>query len=650
MSDAKTFLATLAAILVVSASVAAAPVGAAAQSDTVPPLDPAHCSDGTYVEEPASYAGLVVDCILLVTIRNHFMSNPANSEVDWDSPWKGTDTSNGRVRSLDLNNNQLTGTIPTELALLTGLEWLGLPRNQLTGPIPAELGRLTNLEVLGLDGNQLTGTIPPQLSNLTSLRWLALHNNRLTGSIPAELGGLGNLEVLGLDGNQLTGTIPPQLSNLTNLRWLALTSNRLSGAIPAELGGLGNLKNLYLSNNQFTETLPPQLNDLIKLEDLDLSGNRLSGPISGKLNNLTSLKNLYLNDNQFSGILPAELGDLESLEWLGLPRNLFTGSIPAELENLTNLRVLGLDGNQLTGPIPLQLINMTNLQWLALDDNQLSGMIPSELGDLTQLGHLSLGGNQLSGPIPSQLGKLSLNELWVQGNRLSGEIPTTLRVAQSFRFCNNQLTGTLPVHLRSVTQYFSGDVDDVSSCYEGAFRDDDGSPHEASIEQIVEWGITQGCADERFCPSRTITRAQMAAFLYRATTHLYGTPDPADKVQLADVGADAWYWTYAQWAIANTVMRAPGGDFRPQAAVTRSDTAEMLVAAFDHLSASPESQDLFSDMAGLPDAAVQAMEGVYDAGVTTECGTAPLRYCPTEEVTRAQMASFLTRAVLLGQA
>ncbi len=650
MSNAKAFLATLATMLVVSAGVAAAPPSAAAQSDKAPPLDPAHCSDGTYVEEPASYAGLVVDCILLVTIRNHFMSNPANSEIDWNSPWKGTDISNGRVRSLDLNNNQLTGTIPTELALLTGLEWLGLPRNQLTGPIPAELGRLTNLEVLGLDGNQLTGTIPPQLSNLTSLRWLALHNNQLTGSIPAELGGLSDLEVLGLDGNQLTGTIPPQLSNLTSLRWLALTSNRLSGAIPAELGGLGNLENLYLSNNQFTGTLPPQLNDLIKLEDLDLSGNRLSGPISGKLNNLTSLINLYLNDNQFSGILPAELGDLESLEWLGLSRNLFTGSIPAELENLTNLRVLGLDGNQLTGPIPLQLTNLTNLQWLALDDNQLSGMIPSELGDLTQLGHLSLGGNQLSGPIPSQLGKLSLNELWVQGNRLSGEIPTTLRVAQSFRFCNNQLTGTLPVHLRSVTQYFSGNVDDVSSCYEGAFRDDDGSPHEASIEQIVEWGITQGCADERFCPSRTITRAQMAAFLYQATTHLYGTPDPADKVQLADVGADAWYWTYAQWAIANTVMRAPGGDFRPQAAVTRSDMAEMLVAAFDHLSASPESQDLFSDVAELSDAAIRAMEGVYDAEVITGCSTAPLRYCPTEEVTRAQMASFLTRAVLLGQA
>ena len=139
----------------------------------------------------------------------------------------------------------------------------------------------------------------------------------------------------------------------------------------------------------------------------------------------------------------------------------------------------------------------------------------------------------------------------------------------------------------------------------------------------------------------------MAAFLYRASTHLYDTPDPVDEVQLADVAADAWYQTYAQWAIANNVMRAPDGNFRPQAAVTRSDMAEMLVAAFNHLSSSPEPQGLFSDVAGLPDAAIRAMEGTYDAGVATGCGTEPLRYCPAEEVTRAQMASFLARAILL---
>ena len=292
---------------------------------------------------------------------------------------------------------------------------------------------------------------------------------------------------------------------------------------------------------------------------------------------------------------------------------------------------------------------------LDLSYNNLSGAIPAELGNLDlNCGGSDSGGNctldlshnQLSDAIPAQLGDLELGTLWVHNNRLSGEIPATLRVSQSFRFCHNRLTGALPVHLRTVVKDFSGNIDDISSCYEGTFSDDDESVHLANIEQMVDWGITQGCGQNRFCPSRTVTRAQMAAFLYRAVTRLYGVPDPVEA-QLTDVGSDVWYRSEAQWAAANGVMRVTNGVFNPQGAVTRADMGEMLIAAFDHLSASPEFQDLFSDVAGIPYATIQAMEGIYDAGVTTGCGTDPLRYCPTKEVNRAQMASFLVRAINL---
>jgi len=137
----------------------------------------------------------------------------------------------------------------------------------------------------------------------------------------------------------------------------------------------------------------------------------------------------------------------------------------------------------------------------------------------------------------------------------------------------------------------------------------------------------------------------MAAFLYRAVTHLHGAPDPGGDARLSDVADDAWYRTNAQWAVNNGVMRAPGGSFNPTGAVTRADMAEMLVAAFNHISAPARAQGLFSDTAGLPDAAVRAIEGIRAAGVTAGCSTDPLRYCPSETVTRAQMASFLTRAM-----
>ena len=48
------------------------------------------------------------------------------------------------------------------------------------------------------------------------------------------------------------------------------------------------------------------------------------------------------------------------------------------------------------------------------------------------------------------------------------------------------------------------------------FIDDDGSTHEADIDSLYEGGITAGCTANRFCPSASVTRGQMAAFLFRA--------------------------------------------------------------------------------------------------------------------------------------
>ena len=42
------------------------------------------------------------------------------------------------------------------------------------------------------------------------------------------------------------------------------------------------------------------------------------------------------------------------------------------------------------------------------------------------------------------------------------------------------------------------------------------------------------------------------------------------------------------------------------------------------------------------------LETLADLGVTAGCATGPLRFCPHESVTRAQMASFLVRAFSLG--
>ena len=78
------------------------------------------------------------------------------------------------LQYLYLSENELSGTIPAELARLTNLQTLSLYGNALSGPIPAGLGNLTNLEDLYLFANPLTGPLPQRLTQL-SLRSFWIH-------------------------------------------------------------------------------------------------------------------------------------------------------------------------------------------------------------------------------------------------------------------------------------------------------------------------------------------------------------------------------------------------------------------------------------------------------------------------------------------
>ena len=151
--------------------------------------------------------------------------------------WHGVTTdAEGRVSTLDLRNNGLSGEIPEELGSLTNLTKLYLQGNQLSGQIPSELGSLTNLTWLVLSGNQLSGKIPSELGGLTNLTHLYLSENQLSREIPEELGSLTNLTYLNLRSNQLTGPIPAELGSLTNLTHLYLWDSELSGTIPGATG------------------------------------------------------------------------------------------------------------------------------------------------------------------------------------------------------------------------------------------------------------------------------------------------------------------------------------------------------------------------------------------------------------------------------
>uniref|UniRef100_A0A6N2LKF7 Protein kinase domain-containing protein n=1 Tax=Salix viminalis TaxID=40686 RepID=A0A6N2LKF7_SALVM len=355
---------------------------------------------------------------------------------------------------LDLQNNSLSGTIPSQIGNLSKIIELNLCHNEFTGSIPSEIGFLKSLNLLKLCDNHCSGSIPHEIGKLTSLSILFLWSNKLSGFIPQEIWLLESLNQLDLSAN-LSGPIPSSIGNMTMLNEIFLHQNNLTGWIPASIGNLRNLSILYLWSNKLSGFIPQEIGLLESLNDLTLSsnGNKLSGSIPKEIGLLESLNKLSLSSNflslsqnEFTGQLPQELCHGGVFENLTASHNYFSGSIPESLKNCTSLHQLRLDGNQLTGNISEDFGSSPSLDYvdlsynifyvtsLKISNNNVSGEIPLELGKATRLQLIDLSSNHLQGTIPAELRWLKLlYNLTLSNNHLSGTIPEDIKMLSSLR-------------------------------------------------------------------------------------------------------------------------------------------------------------------------------------------------------------------------
>ena len=123
----------------------------------------------------------------------------------------------------------------------------------------------------------------------------------------------------------------------------------------------------------------------------------------------------------------------------------------------------------------------------------------------------------------------------------------------------------------------------VSAVAQSGFSDlGEAGSHQADVENLAGKGVLEGteCQPGAFCPTDPLERWVMAVWLVRV---LDGTAPPPAASRFVDVDPDTWWTPY--------------------------------------------------------------VERLAVLGVTVGCATGPARFCPDRSVTRAQMATFLTRAI-----
>ncbi|MFA9446130.1 CAP domain-containing protein [Egicoccus sp. AB-alg6-2] len=147
-----------------------------------------------------------------------------------------------------------------------------------------------------------------------------------------------------------------------------------------------------------------------------------------------------------------------------------------------------------------------------------------------------------------------------------------------------------------VTKVFRRPSASASPASTGRFRDvGSASTHGTNIERIARAGVAAGCSADRFCPADSVSREQMATFLGRAKGVL-----PADSGPFSDVSPSGTHTgNVFGTAAAKIATGCSGSNYCPSRDLTRSEMAAFLgramgltekpVRTFDDIAGDPNA-------------------------------------------------------------
>ena len=169
------------------------------------------------------------------------------------------------------------------------------------------------------------------------------------------------------------------------------------------------------------------------------------------------------------------------------------------------------------------------------------------------------------------------------------------------------------------------------------------SPFHADIITIATEGITSGCGGGNYCPASPVRRDQMAVFLLKSE-HGSSYLPPACTGVFSDVPCPSSFADWVeQLATEGVSSGCGGGNYCPSSSVTRAQMAVFLLKTSNGSAyVPPPAVGIFGDVP-VGSFGADFIEALYGAAITGGCQASPLLYCPDNAVLRQQMATFLVR-------
>lgn len=421
------------------------------------------------------------------------------------SKWYGVVVdSNDAITEINLNGNNLRGTISSSIYNLQRLSQLNIQYNFLFNTIPTTIGLLGNLQTLLLQNNSLNGTVPSQLSQLVNLKMLDLSNNSFSGRLSAStFGFLSNLLYLKAANlpnlcyeNAITAYAPTEsfkdtsrcqgyedialcaLLNSTNIYTMIsklnlITSTTFSSSHP--------IPSTFNSTTYYSATGTSKVAFSIKFDSWTslCSEHKLKFCSDAKCSSKTTYESysdvrnpspliikdafgFYIRFVSTAASTDTSCSDMYeywgykfTVSYSALPQGWECGN-PNTVEKIPgiNFEKLGVLTSQsyAVGDYCLWTgltCEKNEISSLSFSKYYIDGTIPSALGYLTSLTSIWLSFNSFRGTIPEFLGNLArLQYLDLSSNLLSGTIPAALSTLSSLRVAylmDNDLHGSIPL-------------------------------------------------------------------------------------------------------------------------------------------------------------------------------------------------------------